>query len=236
MKNLIKFIFFSILSITLGFFLPSLINQFEKIDSKKIKVFLTKSPEIISNEIEDAIVPTIIPIPTPTLIPTIFMTPTIGPTKTPPTPTLIWGKASQISEHSWTMNIENDDRMTTPTELLDALNSYRNRHGRSTLSLDDNLVKFAKLRVDKFIGLGKTDEHSGFNDYLKDNDNFKKLGFRKLGENSSSGYQLYGVHVIEWIYAGDKPHDDNQLDPEWSHVGIGVNGNMTDLVFGGFKM
>jgi uncharacterized protein YkwD len=134
------------------------------------------------------------------------------------------------------MNVQNDDRMATPNEILDALNSYRNRHGKSTLSLDDNLVKYAQSRADIFKELGKSDEHAGFNEYLKDNDNFKKLGFGKLGENSSSGYQLYGVHIIEWVFAGDKPHDDNQLNSEWSHVGIGVNDTMVDLVFGGYKM
>jgi uncharacterized protein YkwD len=67
------------------------------------------------------------------------------------------------------------------------------------------------------------------------NDGFGKLGFSSLGENSSYGYLLEGVHLIEWVYAGDAPHDNNQLNSEWSHVGIGVNGTATDLIFGGRK-
>lgn len=234
--------YFSVLLILLGFYLPSLFKQFITDNSKQIKIISHKNPQVVLNTVMEDISLTDIPTPSATLrtspstIPSPTLTPTITPTRPPPTPTLIWGKASQVSEHSWTMNIENDDRMATPAEILDALNSYRNRHHRSTLSLDDNLAKFAASRVEKFQELGKTDEHAGFNDYLKDNENFKRLGFRKLGENSSSGYQLYGVHIIEWIYAGDKPHDDNQLDPEWSHVGIGVKGNMTNIIFGGYKM
>jgi hypothetical protein len=43
------------------------------------------------------------------------------------------------------------------------------------------------------------------------------------------------VHLIEWVYAGDKPHNDNQLSSKWSAVGIGISGSATDLVFGGSK-
>jgi len=52
-----------------------------------------------------------------------------------------------------------------------------------------------------------------------------------LGENISYGYRLEGVHLIEWMYAGDKPHDDNQLDSKWDHVGIGVKETATCIIF-----
>ena len=144
-----------------------------------------------------------------------------------------WGKAKQVSEHSWTMNVGFDAKMATPQEILIALNSYRQRHDRNALSWDDRLADYANFRAKYFTNL---DEHVGFDEYVKNEENFKKLGFWWAGENSSFGYRLEGVHLIEWIYAGDKPHDDNQLNPDWTHVGIGVDGYQTDLIFGGQQM
>lgn len=147
-----------------------------------------------------------------------------------------WGKAKQIGEHTWTMKIGMDDTMATPQEIHEALNNYRRLHGRNTLSWDDKLAEYALSRARYFTQIGDLDEHAGFSEYLKDENNFKVLGFWALGENSSYGYRLSGTHLIEWVYAGDKPHDDNQLNPDWTHVGIGVDGYQTNLIFGGQKM
>lgn len=181
----------------------------------------------------------------------VVVTPTPSPISSPkrttesitympqPTPTDEpgeWGVAKQIGEHTWTMKVGRDDEMATPQEVFDALNTYRQRHGKSTLARDDRLAKYAQDRASYFTSIGSTDAHKGFIEYVNDIENLKKLGFWSVGENSSSGYQLTGVHLIEWIYAGDKPHDDNQLSSEWSHVGIGVDGTQTDLIFGGRSM
>lgn len=147
-----------------------------------------------------------------------------------------WGKAKQIGEHTWTIKIGMDDTMATPQEIHEALNNYRQLHGRNTLSWDDRLAEYALSRARYFTQIGDLDEHAGFSEYLKDENNFKALGFWALGENSSYGYRLSGTHLIEWVYAGDKPHDDNQLNPDWTHVGIGVDGYQTNLIFGGQKM
>ena len=74
------------------------------------------------------------------------------------------------------------------------------------------------------------DQHLGFNDFVQNQDGFNKLGFTALGENISYGYKLNGVHIIEWMYAGDQPHNDNQLDNRWNYVGIGVDGLATCLI------
>ncbi len=147
-----------------------------------------------------------------------------------------WGKATQLSEHTWTMKVGFDDRMATPEEIFTALNNYRRQHNREALVWDDKLAAFAKSRAVTFTGLGKTDEHAGFISYTNNIDNVKTLGFWSLGENSSYGYRLTGVHLIEWVYAGDEGHNSNQLSPDWSHVGIGVDGEQTDIIFGGNKM
>jgi len=142
-----------------------------------------------------------------------------------------WGQAKQVSEHSWSMKIGLDARMATPQEIFEALNNYRQKHGRNQLAWDDRLATYAQERAAYFTQLGDLDEHKGFSDYVNNEDNLKKLGFWWVGENSSYGYRLEGVHLIEWIYAGDKPHNDNQLNPDWTHVGIGVDGNQSDIIF-----
>lgn len=141
-----------------------------------------------------------------------------------------WGVAKQISEHTWTIKIADDNRMATPKEILDALNDYRQKHGSGYIAWDDNLGIFAQNRADYFNKRGSIDEHAGFTSYLNSSDNH--FGFHYMGENSSIGYRVLGVHLIEWIYAADAAHNANQLDPKWTHVGIGVSGTATDLVFG----
>ncbi len=165
---------------------------------------------------------------TPTPIPA-----SISPSETK---TGVWGVAERIDEYTYTMRVEQDSVMGTAREILDALNNYREKHGSGKLSWDDKLAAFAKERVDFFAGKNDLDSHAGFLDYVNNQDGFKKLGFYSVGENSSLGFQLTGVHLIEWVYAGDEGHNTNQLNKEWRYVGIGVNGGATDLIFGGEKM
>lgn len=159
--------------------------------------------------------------------------PTVAPS---PVSSNEWGKAKQVDEHTWTIQVGEDAAMATPQEILSALNEYRQKHGRGGLMWDDRLGEYAKTRSDYFLSTGRLDGHAGFSDYLDNQDGFTKLGFRSIGENSSLGYRQSGVHLIEWVYAGDKPHDDNQLDSKWHFVGIGVSGLATDLIFGGEKL
>lgn len=147
-----------------------------------------------------------------------------------------WGIARQIDEKTWTMKVGQDERIGTPQEIFDALNVYRSRNGRGNLTWDDNLATFAQSRAAYFNSIKNIDKHVGFNEYVSNTDNLKKLGFWGVGENCNYGQRLFGVHLIEWIYAGDKPHDDNQLSQSWTHVGIGVEGLGVSLIFGNHKM
>lgn len=153
-----------------------------------------------------------------------------------PKPTIdngqLWGIAQQVSEHSWTMKIGQDEIMATPKEIMEALNEYRRTKGSGLLTWDEKLAKYAQERADYFNRVGDMDEHEGFRRFLEEENGFQKLNFNRLGENTSIGYKLSGVHLIEWVYAGDKPHDDNQLRKEWGWVGIGVNGTATCIIFG----
>lgn len=143
--------------------------------------------------------------------------------------------ARQLDEHTWTMSVEKDERMASAHEIFEALNTYRQKKGRQALSWDSTLATYAQSRADLFAQTSNTDKHAGFTDFINNQDGFSKLGFNAIGENSSYGYQLLGVHLIEVVYAGDAPHDDNQLRDSWSHVGIGVQGLATNLVFAGSK-
>lgn len=162
---------------------------------------------------------------------------TVVPTKKPvsayvDTTSDKWGVAKQIGEHTWTMKVGQDPVMSTPKEMMEALNEYRVRRGAQRLAWDENLAGFAQSRADYLNTRGSTDEHKGFADFLENQNGYEKLGFTWLGENISYGYKLNGVHMIEWIYAGDKPHDDNQINNRWNYVGIGVKGTATAVIFG----
>lgn len=152
-----------------------------------------------------------------------------------PTPTINnepWGVAKQIDEVTWTMKIGEDKTMATAREIYEALNEYRKVQGSQVLTWDEKLVNYAQERAKYLNSIKTVDKHAGFNDFMENQDGFNKLGFTSLGENISFGYKLNGVHTIEWIYAGDKPHNDNQLNTKWDHVGIGVDGLATCLIFG----
>lgn len=147
-----------------------------------------------------------------------------------------WGVAKQVDEVTWTMKVGQDDRIGTPQEIFDALNLYREREGKSRLTWDNNLADFAGTRAAQLNAIKYTDKHAGFLEYTKDVENLRRLGFWGVGENCNYGQRLLGVHLIEWIYAGDEPHDKNQLDPTWTHVGVGVSGLGVSIIFGKWKI
>lgn len=147
-----------------------------------------------------------------------------------------WGVAKQIDEVTWEMKVGQDQRIGTPQDIFEALNIYRQRHGSGTLAWDNNLADFAQSRAAYLNSIKGTDKHAGFNEYVKSEDNLRKLGFWGVGENSGYGNRLSGTHLVEWIYAGDLPHNSNQLDPSWTHVGIGVEGLGVSFIFGKWKM
>lgn len=169
--------------------------------------------------------------PTPTLIPTPI--PTSRPNQNNSIGnTAPWGVAVQIGEHTWTIKVGEDSVIATADEILKAINDYRQKFGSQKLTLDSKLTNYAQSRADFFNSVGKLDSHTGFVNFLENEDGFNKLGFSQLGENSSIGYKLNGVHLIEWIYAADDAHNKNQLNVDWDHVGIGVKGTANCLIFG----
>lgn len=191
-------------------------------------------PQVLAAQIE----PTEIP-PSPTiqltLSPTLSPTPSLKPiaTHTPtPTPTKVLTTPQPTATPAPQITAQPTNSMAH--QILDALNAYRQKKGVAPLAWDDTLGNFAQSRADLYVSQGGMDNHTGFKDMLN-NDGFAKLGFNALGENASWGDFQNPTYLIETMYAGDAPHDQNQLNPDWTHVGIGVNGQATDLVFGGKK-
>ncbi len=187
---------------------------------------------------EEIELPPIVEVPTSTPIPTKEVKENkIQTTKKiiSPTPTIDndpWGVSKQIDEHTWTIKIGEDATMATAKEIFEALNEYRKVQGSQVLTWDEKLGNYAQERARYLNGIKTVDQHKGFNDYMENQDGFNKLGFTSLGENISYGYRLNGVHIIEWMYAGDEPHNKNQLDNRWNYVGIGVDGLATCIIFG----
>ena len=169
--------------------------------------------------------------PSPTVV-----VPTKKPTATPTIDNEPWGVAKQVNEVTWTMKVGEDEKMATAQEVFDALNEYRKVNGSQVLTWDEKLGNYAQSRAKYLNSIKNVDKHEGFNKFVEEDGGFEKLGFTMLGENISYGYKLNGVHTIEWMYAGDKPHNDNQLDNRWNFVGIGVDGLATCLIFGTGKM
>lgn len=118
--------------------------------------------------------------------------------------------------------------------ILTALNNYRTKKGVGALSWDKTLGDFASSRASHFASIGNMDNHAGFREMLN-NDGFSRMGFWKLAENSSTGFRGSPTELIENFYGKSSGHDANQLNPAYTHVGIGVSGLYTDLVFGGKK-
>ncbi len=145
-----------------------------------------------------------------------------------------WGIAEKVAgtQYGWSMKMENDFTMGTAQDIFFALNRYRSKKNSVELNWNGNLANFAQQRAQSLTANGGVDDHKGFREYIRNSDYRKTLGFSRVGENTSCGYRMTGTHMIEWIFAGDTPHDDNQLSGRWSAVGVGVSGTCVSLVFG----
>lgn len=186
--------------------------------------------------------------PTPTKAkptPTSTATPSPSKKRATPTPTLTpkistiqkdpnseQYSAKQIDETTWKVsNVEHDDSMASPQDILNALNSYRGAHSLPNLSWDSKLGEYAQDRANLFNEKESLDSHEGFKSFM-DNGGFDKAGFNSLGENSAylSG-PMNGERIVQKIFGADPAHDGNQLD-DWTHVGIGVKGVAININFG----
>lgn len=169
----------------------------------------------------------------------------ISPTPTlTPTPKIIVKEKKETSDKKTEENtekIENENSVQAASfggsqkDLLQALNSYRAKKGKSALSWDTKLGGFAQMRAEKFASDNKMDSHAGFQEMFRNNGH-QEMGFLKMGENSSMSDNIDYTYIIESLYAGSSGHDANQLNDEYTYVGVGVSGKYTNIVFGGKKL
>jgi uncharacterized protein YkwD len=168
------------------------------------------------------------PSPKPTLIPTPTPKPTVKPTQKPSI------KPKSTSSIKSTPKPVNNNSFSSQ-QVLDALNNYRASKGIAKLQFDQKLQTYAKTRSDYLKSRGSLDNHAQFNDLIQNQDGFGKLGFNALAENQSWNYKGTAEGLITEFYAKSPGHNANQLSGEYTHVGIGITGEYTNLVFGGRK-
>ncbi|KKQ09222.1 hypothetical protein A2858_01525 [Candidatus Daviesbacteria bacterium RIFCSPHIGHO2_01_FULL_36_37] len=188
----------------------------------------------IKSEVQDSIV---YPAPTPKPIlseASSSASPSAAPASVakviePDKPTKVLAAVTQKQNESSKIKVDNPK---SSKNILNALNSYREKMGVSKLSLNPALAEYAKFRVSHFSSIGSIDNHEGFRNFINSEDGFNKLGFMSLGENSGNGSFKDDADLIERFYGSHGPHNENQLDPKWTHVGIAVLGNFTDFIFG----
>lgn len=166
----------------------------------------------------------------PSLTPTKIPTPVDPYANDPDLKDAAWGQAVQISETGYRMKVGFDSVMGTPEETFKALNLYRYTKGKSNLTWDNRLAKYALERA-TYICQNGSDAHAGFSDYVENQEGYKTLGFYQLGENMSTHMKFTGTHLIEWMYAADPAHDGNQLG-KWSHAGVGIYEDCSAVIFG----
>lgn len=225
---------FSCIVITAG--LTSTIISAHAIIKKDVLGAATLSPTVtltIEPSLTPTPTPTSVPTPVPTVIPKVHRF--ITPTPRPATPTPLnkdQYTAQKINDVTWKVSdVSNDDHMASSWEIINALNSYRQSHGASTLSVDDKLMSYAQDRANLFAKNGSLDSHAGFRSFM-DNGGFDITGFNSLGENSAMiGGPMSGDKIVKNIFGADESHDGNQLD-NWTHVGVGVNGLAINVNFG----
>lgn len=129
--------------------------------------------------------------------------------------------------------VESETGLTTQS-ILKALNDYRNKNSIGILQIDDKLQTYAQSRADYLKNIGKLDNHARHQQFMNDG-GFEKLGFSAIAENQGWNYRGDSKGLVESFYGKSPGHNKNQLNPEYTHVGIGINGPFTNLVFGGRK-
>lgn len=143
-----------------------------------------------------------------------------------------WGTTEKIGEHLYRTYVANEERMGTPEEILLALNEYRKTHLRGEVKSDEGLCRLANWRAEVQEQIGNLDSHKGLEEYMKDENHWRQLNIKAIGENASYGYVLSGQHLIEWVFDADSEHRNNQLNPEWNLACAGVSGVTVDIIFG----
>lgn len=155
-----------------------------------------------------------------------------------PTPTPQPTKKTKIKATKKAVSIKKQNKQSSinKEDILNALNEYRQKNGKSKLIIDEKLQNYAQNRADELKTKGKLDNHAPFYQYMKSKKAFSDLGFNNLAENQSWNHKGNATNLINQFYAKSSGHNKNQLSSEYSHVGIGISGVFTNIVFAGSKI
>jgi len=120
------------------------------------------------------------------------------------------------------------------TEVVEALNRYRDDHKVHHLIIDKNLCDYAEKRVKDLLAYGGLDHHAGFKKDFADQKNLpepiKRYSGRTIGENLAYQYcrnmttgdsfiAQTGTALIEWCFdSSTAGHREAQLNPTFNAV------------------
>lgn len=146
-------------------------------------------------------------------------------------PTSPYGQATKIADHTYELKLPPDSTMATSQEVFTALNNFRQENGVGALAWNATLANYAQSRANYYTNSQGLDAHAGFMNFINNQNGFTQLGFNHLGENASYAGPLNATHLIQWVFAADAEHNNNQLNKDWTTVGVGINNIATDIIF-----
>jgi uncharacterized protein YkwD len=136
----------------------------------------------------------------------------------------------------------------TDTEVITALNNYREIHGLHKLAVNEQLCQYAEKRVQDLIAFGGLDNHAGFRADFADQNNLpvgiKEYPGGAIGENLAHQYcknmttnesfvAQTGTALIEWCFdSSTKGHREAQLSKNFSNVCVRHGEGMYVVIFG----
>ncbi len=132
------------------------------------------------------------------------------------------------------------------TEVLLALNAYRQSHGVHQLVQHDQLCRYAEKRVQDLIAHGSLDSHAGFRSDFDGGYPPQLEGYPggTIGENlahqfcrnmttGDSFVAQSGTALIEWCFdSSTSGHREAQLNPRYNNVCVRHGENMYVIIFG----
>ncbi len=147
---------------------------------------------------------------------------------TPTTQPFDWSVVKE-DEHITKMSLPPDDKMSTPDELFTAMNEYRKDNNIPQVQKDDTICSIAQNRANEQLANGGLDNHSGFDKYVQNQNEFSKMGEVLFGGTQPQ----YGVHIVEFGWNRSLTgHREAIRDSSWNYGCGGIAGYYAVFIFG----
>lgn len=96
--------------------------------------------------------------------------------------------------------------------FVSRINNYRANRGLNALTVHGELVSVARNWTEKMVARGEISHNPNLGNEVS-------APWTKLGENVGVGYDVEGL----WqAFLNSPSHHRNVVDPDWTHVGVGV--------------